>query len=99
MTGSGGSSPAVTPERIQQAMWGYAAPIIVGTAVRHRVFDLLDEAALTVEELSVRSGASIRGLRILLNALVGLQFLTKNAGHRYALTPESATFLVSTKPS
>ena len=95
----GGTSPAVTPERIQQAMWGYAAPIILGTAVRHRVFDLLDEAALTVEELSVRSGASVRGLRILLNALVGLQFLTKNAGHRYALTPESATFLVSTKPS
>jgi predicted O-methyltransferase YrrM len=33
-----------------------------------------------------------------MNALVGLNFLTKDAQGRYALTPESAAFLVSTKP-
>jgi ubiquinone/menaquinone biosynthesis C-methylase UbiE len=36
-------------------------------------------------------------MRMLLDALVGLEFLTKQHD-RYALTPESAAFLVSTKP-
>jgi ubiquinone/menaquinone biosynthesis C-methylase UbiE len=33
-----------------------------------------------------------------MNALVGFQFLSKNSDGRYALTPESAAFLVSSKP-
>ena len=34
-----------------------------------------------------------------MNALVGLEFLSKDKQGRYALTPESEAFLVSTKPS
>src|SRR5262249_30849577 len=41
---------------------------------------------------------SPRGLRALFDALVGLELLGKDADGRYALTPESAAFLVSTKP-
>ena len=34
-----------------------------------------------------------------LNALVGLEFLTRDDAGRYTLTPESSTYLVSSKPS
>ena len=88
----------LTPERIMQLAWGYAPTLIIESAVRHRVFDLLDESPKTCEELAKASGASTRGLLAVLNALVGLQLLAKSDGH-YSLTPESAAFLVSTKPS
>src|SRR5205823_9205516 len=44
------------------------------------------------------TGASERGLRTIMNVLVGLNFLAKTDGQRYTLTPESQAFLVSTKP-
>jgi precorrin-6B methylase 2 len=80
-------------------MWGYAPPLILEAAIRHRVFDVLDDGPKTAEEVEEATGASARGLSAIMNALVGLNFLTKDAQGRYALTPESATFLVSTKPS
>src|SRR5258708_6144916 len=93
------AKPAVTPERLMQLAWGYAPPLVLEAAIRHRVFDLLDGAPKTVEEVAAASGASGRGLRMVMNVLVGLQFLAKDAQGRYSLTPESAAFLVSTKPS
>jgi ubiquinone/menaquinone biosynthesis C-methylase UbiE len=81
-----------------EMVWGYAPPIILGTAVQCKVFDLLDAGPKTVDELAKASGNSARGLRSIMNALVGFQFLTKNSDGRYALTPESAAFLVSSKP-
>ena len=89
---------AVTPERVMQFAWGYAAPLLMETAVRNRVFDLLDEGPKTVEEVAAASGASVRGLRIAMNALTGLQLLTKDSEGRYGLTADSAAFLVSGKP-
>lgn len=80
-----------------QFAWGYAPTLIIEAAVRHRVFDLLDESPKTIKELAKKSGASERGLTAIANALVGLNFLSRK-GERYALTPESAAFLVSTKP-
>jgi ubiquinone/menaquinone biosynthesis C-methylase UbiE len=61
------------------------------------VFDVLDEGPKTLAQVSRETGASERGLRALMNGLVGLEFLAKE-GDRYRLTPESAAFLVSTKP-
>ncbi|MGA2267546.1 MAG: methyltransferase [Bryobacteraceae bacterium] len=89
---------AVTPEKIQQLAWGYAPPLIIEAALRHGVFDLLDGGSKTVEEVAARSGASARGLRAVMNALAGLQLLTKDGGGRYGLTADSAAFLVSGKP-
>lgn len=95
---SASSNPAVRPDRIMEMVWGYAPPIILGTAVQCKIFDQLDAGPKTVEELAQASGNSTRGLRALMNALVGFHFLTRNADGRYALTPESAAFLVSGKP-
>ena len=80
-----------------QMAWGYAPPIIIEAAVRNKVFDLLAAAPKTIPELAAASGASERGLTAIVNALVGFQLLARD-GQRYALTPESAAFLVSNKP-
>ena len=73
------SRAVVTPERIQQLAWGYAPPLMIEAALHHGVFDLLDGGSKTVEEVATRSGASARGLRAVMNALAGLELLTKNA--------------------
>jgi 2-polyprenyl-3-methyl-5-hydroxy-6-metoxy-1,4-benzoquinol methylase len=88
----------LTPERIMQMSWGYAPPLILEAAVKHGVFDRLDRSPKTVPQLARETGASARGLAAICNALVGLQFLART-GDRYKLTPESAAFLVSTKPA
>src|SRR4029079_17283532 len=90
--------PPVTPERLMQMAWGYTAPLILEAAIKNRVFDVLDEAAsseahgLLVEQVAQRTGASVRGLRMIMDALVALQFLAKDAQQRYTLTAESAAF-------
>jgi ubiquinone/menaquinone biosynthesis C-methylase UbiE len=89
--------PKVTPERLMQFGSAYAPPLIIGAAVANKIFDTLTSEAKNVEEVSRQTGASIRGLRAIMNALVGLELL-KKSGDKYALTPESEAFLVSNKP-
>ena len=89
----------VTPERIMQFAWGYVPPLVLEAAVRNRVFDVLDAGPKTLSEVHTATGASSRGLSAIMNALVGLDFLSKDAQGRYSLTAESAAFLVSGKPS
>jgi SAM-dependent methyltransferase len=90
---------AVTPERIYQLAWGFAPPLVLESAIRHRVFDVLDGGPMTLNQIREATGTSERGLSAILNVLVGLAFLAKDAQGNYSLTPESAAFLVSTKPS
>lgn len=92
-------SAAVTPERIMQFMWGYVPPLAIESAITNGVFDALDKAPQTVEQLADTTGASPRGLRPVLNLLVGLGLLNCGEDHRYALTEDSSAFLVSTKPA
>jgi ubiquinone/menaquinone biosynthesis C-methylase UbiE len=92
------SKPGVSPERLMQFAWGYAPPLIIEAAIRNRVFDQLDAGPKTIAETAAATGASERGLRAIMNALVGFDFLSKSADGKYSLTPESAAFLVSTKP-
>jgi len=89
---------SATPERILQFAWGYVPPLVLEAAIRHRVFDALDSGAKTLDEVQKSTGASARGLAAIMNALVGLNFLAKDAQGRYSLTAESSAFLVSTKP-
>jgi SAM-dependent methyltransferase len=93
------SATQITPERIMQFTFGFAPPLIIEAAIRHRVFDVLDEGAKTIEKLCAETQTSLRGLRAILNALVGLGLLAKHDDGCYALTPESATFLVRGKPA
>jgi ubiquinone/menaquinone biosynthesis C-methylase UbiE len=91
-------SAPVTPERIYQFAFGYAPPLVLEAAIRHHVFDVLDSGPKSLREISQATGASERGLAAILNVLVGLDFLRKDEQGIYSLAPESAAFLVSTKP-
>src|SRR5439155_7246865 len=88
----------VTSERLQELGFAYAPPLIISAAVSNKVFDTLESGAKTVEQLSKETGASVRGLRAIADALVGLELLKKDRQSRYSLTPESQAFLLSEKP-
>lgn len=81
-----------------QLMWGYAPTLILQTALKYGVFDWIDKKPRTAAELAKVTKTSSRGMTAILNALVGLQFLGRSR-ERYTLTPESAAFLVSTRPA
>lgn len=91
--------PPVTPERLMQFAFGFAPPLILEAALRHRLFDALAGGPRSLDDLAAATKTSPRGLRAVADALVGLEFLARDAQGRYALTPESDTFLVSTRPS
>jgi Dimerisation domain len=93
------TSAPVTPERIMQFAWGYVPPLVLEAAIRHRVFDVLDGGPKTIAQVQKETGASERGLTAVMHALVGMDFLAKDKQGLFSLTPESSTFLVSTKPS
>jgi 3-hydroxy-5-methyl-1-naphthoate 3-O-methyltransferase len=93
------SQAPVTPERIMKLAWGYVPPLVLEAAVRQRVFDVLDSGPMDVQQVAAATGASVRGLTAIMDVLVGLDFLSKDDHGIYSLTPESAMFLVSTKPS
>jgi hypothetical protein len=87
-----------SPERIMQFAWGFAPPLTIEVAIRNRVFDFLDSAPHTVQEVAEHAKGSTRGWRAVLNCLVGLDLLAKES-LRYRTTPESSMYLVTTKPS
>jgi len=88
----------ITPERLMELSFAYAPPLIISAAAGNKIFDTLENSAKTAEEVAKTTGASPRALKILMNALVGLDLLKKDRRGRYSLTPESAAFLISRKP-
>lgn len=94
-----GEAEVPSPQRIMEMTWAFAAPLILEAAVKNRVFDVLDSQPMDLPTLARATGASQRGLRGLCDGLVGFNFLTRDASGLYALTAESATFLVSHKPT
>jgi hypothetical protein len=81
-----------------QFAWAYAPPLAIEAGVRLGVFDALDGGSKTLDQIASATDCSPRGLSSLLNLLGGLGLVEKSANHTYALTPESAAFLVSTRP-
>lgn len=88
----------VTPQRIFQMGWSFAIPLAIESAIRNRIFDILDFGPRTLEQVCRQTGCSLRGAEALMNLLVSVELLSKDKHGEYALTLESATFLVSTKP-
>jgi ubiquinone/menaquinone biosynthesis C-methylase UbiE len=88
----------VTPERLMELSFAYAPPLVISAGVSNKVFDSLEDGAKTAKQVAEETGASARALRVLMNALVGLDLLKKKRQGKYSLTPESAAFLLSNKP-
>src|SRR5579875_3439299 len=91
--------PAVTPDRIMQLSWGFAPPLAMEAAIRHGIFEALDRTPMTVMEVAEATGSSERGTRMIVEMLAGIGLLERGDGNRFSLSPESAAFLVSSKPT
>jgi ubiquinone/menaquinone biosynthesis C-methylase UbiE len=93
-TNSGVQHTAGTSERrLLELAWSFAGPLIIETSLRLGVFEALKNGSRTVEEVARATGASPRGVRVLADALVGLQLIDRR-GARYRLTEDSAEMLV-----
>ena len=88
---------AVSPERLTQMTWGFAPMMVLHAAVKNKVFEALDSGAKTLGEVASATGASQRGLRALLEALVGLGVVSRSKD-QFKLAPDAATFMVAGKP-
>jgi hypothetical protein len=62
----------VTPDRILQLVFRYAPPLIIQAGLANGVFDALEPGPSSVDQVSAATGASHRGLRAIMNAIVGL---------------------------
>src|SRR5262249_16161798 len=78
-------------------VWGVGRSRVLTVGVQFGVWSHIAAGATTVAAIARRAQASERGIRMLLDALVGLQLLTK-AQDTYALTPVAAEFLVRDRP-
>jgi 3-hydroxy-5-methyl-1-naphthoate 3-O-methyltransferase len=82
-----------TPDRIMQMSHGFWPAAIISSAAGYDFFTHIAHGHATAEAVAAAAGTDPRGTRMVLDALVALEFLTKQQG-RYALTPETDTFLV-----
>jgi 2-polyprenyl-3-methyl-5-hydroxy-6-metoxy-1,4-benzoquinol methylase len=90
-----------TPERLMQLAFGFGPTQALTSALDFRLFTHVAEGKTTVPALEAATGASRRGLKMLLDVMVGLAFLTKKGvgdDARYGLTPESEAFMVEGRP-
>jgi ubiquinone/menaquinone biosynthesis C-methylase UbiE len=88
---------AMSAEIIMQMAFSHAPARILSSAVQLGLFSQMAEGKQTAQEIASAAGASERGVRMLLDALVGFQLLDRT-GERYELTPLSAKHLVRESP-
>lgn len=96
MAESKASDAPVTPQRLFELGWGFVPALMLQAAIENRVFDALDAGPKNLDELAAATGASKRGLRALVNALIGFGILHRR-NDRFTLAPDTAAFMVSTK--
>lgn len=87
----------VTSDRIQYALYGFTRSQILFTALDLDVFTHLAQGHDTLDKLLDAVTADERGLRILLDGLIGIGFLQKD-GNRYCLTDDAEKYLVKDAP-
>lgn len=94
---SSSDAPNVSPAPILEASFAFAHTRILAAAVELGIFTAIAHGWSSVETIAEETKCSVRGLRILLDGLVGLHYLGKE-GDRYILTPLTATYLSRTSP-
>ncbi len=77
--------------------FGFAPGQIISSAVELGIFKAVHEGHRSPEAVARAIGASERGVRVLLDALAGLEFLEKVEG-RFKLTRLSETYLIPSSP-
>lgn len=86
----------VNPGRILDMGWDFARIQTLTTAVELNIFEHIYKGNNTVEEVSNTAGTNLRATEMLMNALVGLEFLKKKNGE-FFLSDDAAEFLIPEK--
>lgn len=97
-----GGQGRVTPERVVQIVSGSWAARALESALELRLFTLVAEGKATLPALLEATGASRRGLPMLLDAMVGFGLLTREGSGeaaRYGLAADADAFLVEGRPA
>jgi hypothetical protein len=82
-----------TPEKIFQTYFAHMSTAVLVTGVDLEVYTHIKNGHRTAVKIAKAAQASPRGMEILLNSLVALNFLTKS-NDTYQLTPLAEKFLV-----
>ena len=88
----GAKGAEASPAQLFAATFSFAITSVLMTAVELDIFTAMDCGADTPEKVAKETACSVRGIRILLDALAATGFLEKENG-RYSLTPSSAAYL------
>lgn len=89
---------AVTPEPITRVASGFMASKHLFTAAEIGVFEHLADGPADLETLAVRLGVPARTVRIVVDALVGLELLARDGTGRYENSPSTNAFLTGRSP-
>lgn len=89
---------AVAPTKILEEAGAFARSMALRAAIELEICDAIDEGLDTAQKLAQNTKTSVRGMEMLLDALVAMELLTKE-GEVYHLTPEAATYLVQSRPT
>src|SRR5438045_3100040 len=86
------AQPQPSPQLFFDTINAYQRTAALKTAIELDLITAIAEGEQTPEALALRTQSSVRGIRILADALTVIGFVTKH-GNQYALTPDSAFFL------
>jgi ubiquinone/menaquinone biosynthesis C-methylase UbiE len=87
------NQPRVTPEKILQDFWAARNTMALVSAIDLEIFTHIAGGNHTASEIAAAAQTDARVTEQLLDALVALEYLTKN-GKQYGLAPVSEAFLV-----
>lgn len=89
----------VTSDRIQDTLYAFMRSQILFSAIDLDIFSLIASGVNTLEGMLAQLEADERGLRILLNGLVGVGLLQKQPDETFKLPVDAAKYLVKESPS
>jgi hypothetical protein len=88
-----------SPDHFVNAVIGYQKTAAIKAALHLDLFTAIAQREGDLEQVAARTGASLRGVRILCDDLTVLGFLEKDRNRRYRLTRATEVFLTTPSPS
>ena len=67
----------ITPDCYESLVRGFMPARVLLTGVELGLFDIIEHGTGTIEEIAATAGVNIRGVTMLLDALVAMDLLTK----------------------
>ena len=89
---------SVTPMKFVGDLWAARVSMTLAAAIDLDVFTIIDGGKRTAADIAKAAHASQRHMQRLLEALVGVGYLTRK-GSQFGLSPVSSKFLVREKPT